>query len=99
MLEVKAEVKLRTALSGIDLPDWVGIDTIIPENRIVVGDTVVADNWVGQVEEVSEAVPLRARNKKLMDPSCDADRSFKKRSSRMSTDESRSEYATLTPAC
>lgn len=56
VLEVRCELRLKHAISGVEVKEWISGDEVENKPGVMLGDYVVCDDWVGQVSEGSSSM-------------------------------------------
>lgn len=66
VLEVHCELRLKHAISGIEVKEWISGDEVENKPGVMLGDYVVCDDWVGQVEEIFDEAIILINGKELV---------------------------------
>ncbi|QRW11976.1 ubiquitin-conjugating enzyme [Ceratobasidium sp. AG-Ba] len=66
VLDVWCELRLKHAISGVEIPEWIQGDAVEPKPGVMLGDYVVCDDWVGQVEEVFDEAIILINDKEMI---------------------------------
>ncbi|KZT36569.1 hypothetical protein SISSUDRAFT_1049714 [Sistotremastrum suecicum HHB10207 ss-3] len=52
VVDVETKARLEHAISGVVVPGWISTLDVYPSPPLEIGDYVIYDDWVGQIEEV-----------------------------------------------
>ncbi|KAJ1301645.1 hypothetical protein OPQ81_008888 [Rhizoctonia solani] len=66
VLDVRCELRLKHAISGVPVEGWVPGDEVENKPGVMLGDYVVCDDWVGQVEEIFDEAIILINDKELV---------------------------------
>ncbi|KAG9103116.1 hypothetical protein FRC06_000178 [Ceratobasidium sp. 370] len=66
VLDVRCELRLKHAISGIEVPEWIDGEAVEGKPGVMLGDYVVCEDWVGQVEEVFDEAIILINDKEMI---------------------------------
>ncbi|ELU39894.1 ubiquitin-conjugating enzyme domain-containing protein [Rhizoctonia solani AG-1 IA] len=66
VLEVRCELRLKHAISGVPVEGWIPGEEVENKPGVMLGDYVVCNDWVGQVEEIFDEAIILLNDKDLV---------------------------------
>ncbi|KAG8719942.1 hypothetical protein FRC08_001603 [Ceratobasidium sp. 394] len=66
VLDVRCELRLKHAISGVEVPKWIDGEAVEGKPGVMLGDYVVCEDWVGQVEEVFDEAIILINDKEMI---------------------------------
>ncbi|CAE6413274.1 unnamed protein product [Rhizoctonia solani] len=66
VLEVRCELRLKHAISGVPVEGWIPGHEVESKPGVMLGDYVVCNDWVGQVEEIFDEAIILLNDKDLV---------------------------------